>query len=99
MRNIEHRLDRAKIKEMMIKLLGKKLGRQDDGNTEACQLKIVQLKGHDRKTRFKDHVYNVRYTQMEESGTECTLTGQFSGLGDYVVHVAAGDALHGDIGV
>lgn len=36
---------------------------------------------------------------MEASGTACNLTGYFSGLEDDVVHVTAGDALHGDVGV
>lgn len=39
---------------------------------EACQLKIVQMKGHDSKERFKDDVDVMRYKQMEASGTECT---------------------------
>lgn len=33
------------------------------------------------------------------SGTERTLTGYFSGLGDDLVHVAVGNTLHGDVGV
>lgn len=41
----------------------------------------------------------MRYSQLEASGMQCTLTGYFSGLGDDVVHVTAGDALHGDVGV
>lgn len=57
------------------------------------------MKGHDRKDRFKDDADVMRYHYTEAFGSACNLTGYFSGLGDHVVHVAAGDALHGDVGV
>lgn len=38
--------------------------REDDGYKEACQLKIVQMKGHDGKERLKDDVDVMRYSQM-----------------------------------
>lgn len=44
---------------------------EDDGYKEACQLKIVQMKGHDRKERFKDDVdvdVVMRYSRLEASG-------------------------------
>lgn len=72
---------------------------EDGGIMEKCQRKIVQIKGHDRKDRFKDDVDVMRYNQMEASGKAYNLTRYFSGLGNDVVHVIAGDALHGDVSV
>lgn len=39
----------------------------DGGNMEACQLKIVQMKGHDRRDRFKDGIDVMRYNRMERA--------------------------------
>lgn len=80
--------------------IGKETGMKDNGgNMEACEREIVQMKGHDRKDRIKDDVDVMRYSQMGASGKAWNSTGYFSGLGDDVVHVTAGDALHGDVGV
>lgn len=41
--------------------------REDDGYKEACQLKIVQMKGHDGKERLKDDVDVMRYSRLGRS--------------------------------